>query len=245
MTAFRLVTFGGLALERSDGGPASVGTQRKALALLAVLAVAGPTGMTRDRLAALLWTESNAELALAATVACSDGGSVAPMASGATAQMAPSFEKSRGADAVRRPNPIDDAAAIAVGKAFDDAWNGGDAVRLASLYDDNAEFVSIIGAIMTGRAAIQAQHAFLFSGPFKGSRSASRVRRLVYLTGTTAVLDLDVELTGYVSLSPGIEPTRPGVLATRFKHQLSKHADEWRIATSQSTAIQPYVAPLL
>ncbi|MEO8564070.1 MAG: BTAD domain-containing putative transcriptional regulator [bacterium] len=63
MTAFRLVTFGGLAVERSDGAPASVGSQRKALALLAVLAVAGPTGVSRDRLAALLWPESNAERA--------------------------------------------------------------------------------------------------------------------------------------------------------------------------------------
>ncbi|MEO8564069.1 MAG: SgcJ/EcaC family oxidoreductase [bacterium] len=189
-------------------------------------------------------------LALAVSGACSDGhggrdgGSAAPTVAGETAQSAQPFEMTRGADAIRVSDPSEDAVVIAVGTAFDNAWNAADAARLAALYAERAEFVNILGSITTSRAAIQAQHAFLFSGPFKGSRSASVVRRLVYLTGTTAILDLDVELTGYVSLSPGIRPTRPGVLATRFKHLLAKHGGRWFIETTQSTAIQPPMAPL-
>jgi DNA-binding SARP family transcriptional activator/TolB-like protein len=66
---FRLRTLGGLALER-DGVPVeSASAQRKALALLAVLArsdgaaVGGAGGLDRERLMALFWPESNEERA--------------------------------------------------------------------------------------------------------------------------------------------------------------------------------------
>ena len=57
----RLSTFGGLVLQQ-DGqlhtGPAS---QRRRLALLAVIAAAGRRGVGRDKLLALLWPDSEAE----------------------------------------------------------------------------------------------------------------------------------------------------------------------------------------
>ena len=59
----RLNTFGGLVLQQ-DGqlhtGPAS---QRRRLGLLAVVAAAGPRGVSRDKLLALLWPDSEAEAA--------------------------------------------------------------------------------------------------------------------------------------------------------------------------------------
>lgn len=59
----RLVTFGGLALVR-DGvpqmGPAS---QRRRLALLALLAAAGKRGMSRDKLLGYLWPETDPDSA--------------------------------------------------------------------------------------------------------------------------------------------------------------------------------------
>ena len=57
----RLNTFGGLVLQQ-DGqlhtGPAS---QRRRLALLAVVAAAGQRGASRDKLLSLLWPDSDAE----------------------------------------------------------------------------------------------------------------------------------------------------------------------------------------
>jgi DNA-binding SARP family transcriptional activator len=59
----RLNTFGGLVLQQ-DGqlhtGPAS---QRRRLALLAIVAAAGRRGVSRDKLLALLWPDSEAEAA--------------------------------------------------------------------------------------------------------------------------------------------------------------------------------------
>ena len=56
---FRLGTFGGLALTDAAGKP--VIPQRRRLALLALLAVAGERGLTRDKVLAYLWSESASE----------------------------------------------------------------------------------------------------------------------------------------------------------------------------------------
>src|SRR4051812_7833200 len=56
-----LKTFGGLSVE-SDGIPGTgAAQQRKTLALLALLAVAGQRGLSRDKLIACLWPETDAE----------------------------------------------------------------------------------------------------------------------------------------------------------------------------------------
>ena len=53
----RLLTFGGLALERDDGPAPRLRPQR--LGILAVLAAAGDHGVSRERLAALFWPDSD------------------------------------------------------------------------------------------------------------------------------------------------------------------------------------------
>lgn len=56
-----LRTLGGLSVMR-DGAPATgAAAQRKTLALLALLAAAGETGVSRDKLIAVLWPESDAD----------------------------------------------------------------------------------------------------------------------------------------------------------------------------------------
>ena len=60
-----LRTFGGCHLERNGVRLDDVSSQRKALALLALLAHAGDRGITRDAAAALLWPESDEERARA------------------------------------------------------------------------------------------------------------------------------------------------------------------------------------
>ena len=58
---FRLRAFGGLGLQK-DGAPVEgAGAQRKALALLAVVAASREAGVGREKLAALFWPESDAE----------------------------------------------------------------------------------------------------------------------------------------------------------------------------------------
>ena len=56
---FRLRVLGGFALDERTGAPAPTLPKRRAQAALAVLAVCGDLGCTRERLLALLWPESD------------------------------------------------------------------------------------------------------------------------------------------------------------------------------------------
>lgn len=55
----QLRTFGGLTLQQDGGYISGVPTQRRHLALLALLAVAGDEGVSRERLLAYLWPEKD------------------------------------------------------------------------------------------------------------------------------------------------------------------------------------------
>jgi DNA-binding SARP family transcriptional activator len=55
----RLQTFGGVSLFRGDENLTGAVTQRLRLGILVLLASSGPTGLSRDKLQALLWPESD------------------------------------------------------------------------------------------------------------------------------------------------------------------------------------------
>jgi DNA-binding SARP family transcriptional activator len=57
----RINTFGGLSLRQGDAPLTGAPSQRRRLALLAVLAVAGKKGVSRDKLLAMLWPEGETE----------------------------------------------------------------------------------------------------------------------------------------------------------------------------------------
>ena len=59
----RLHTFGGVSLFRGDENLTGAVTQRRRLGILVLLAAAGSTGLSRDKLLAFLWPESDAESA--------------------------------------------------------------------------------------------------------------------------------------------------------------------------------------
>jgi serine/threonine-protein kinase len=56
----RLRTFGGLTLARGEESLTGAATQRRRLALLALLAVARQAGLSRDKVQGILWPESDA-----------------------------------------------------------------------------------------------------------------------------------------------------------------------------------------
>jgi DNA-binding SARP family transcriptional activator len=55
----RLQTFGGVSLFRGDENLTGAVTQRRRLGILVLLAASGPTGLSRDKLQAFLWPESD------------------------------------------------------------------------------------------------------------------------------------------------------------------------------------------
>lgn len=123
--------------------------------------------------------------------------------------------------------------------AWDAAWAAKDAAAYASNYAVDADWIAPTGAIATGRDEIRARHESLFAGPFATSTQTTEVRRTVFLTGGLAMVDLDVALTGYSGLPPGLQETAPGVLRVRVKWILVQDRGSWIIFAQQITAVAP------
>ena len=137
----------------------------------------------------------------------------------------------------RRHGDLEGVTAVAT--AWDAAWNAGDANAIGALFTDDAELVNGRGQVAVGANAILAQHAALFAGPFLGSHIQGTVRRITFLSPTSAVLDIDSQLTGYKYLPPGTVPSLPGMQRGRHKRVLVKRGGQWKIALMQITLIAP------
>jgi hypothetical protein len=86
-------------------------------------------------------------------------------------------------------NPPGQLPAIeALESAWEAAWEAKDAAAFAANYAEDAEFINPAGGIVPGRAAIRAQHALLFGGPFATSTLTVDARRIEFLTGTIAIV---------------------------------------------------------
>jgi uncharacterized protein (TIGR02246 family) len=127
-------------------------------------------------------------------------------------------------------------------ESLGDAWNAGDGVAYGNHYTADADFVNPLGNVVTGSAAIGATHVFLFNpvnGPFRGSTSSYVVRRLVALTGSLAIIDATVSLTGFAGTPPGLVHWEPGVVKTRHHMIVGRVNGKWMILAQQITAMQP------
>jgi uncharacterized protein (TIGR02246 family) len=119
------------------------------------------------------------------------------------------------------------------------SWASMDAHAYAANYAVDADFINPLGGILSGRQAIAATHVFLFNGPFAGSVQSGEVRRIVPLTGTLAIVDLNIFLTDFVALPPGLEPTGPNEVALRGRLVVAKNGPRWEILAQQMTRIAP------
>jgi hypothetical protein len=135
--------------------------------------------------------------------------------------------------------PRDIAEIEEIVSTLDQAW-GSDPVTYASVYAE-ADFVSPTGANLTTPAQITGLYTFLFTNVFGGSTRQSSIRKLTFLTGTVATLDIDARVTGFASLPPGVVPWQPGVVRALEKNVLVKRAGTWEIVQHQQTSVAPGV----
>lgn len=117
---FRLRTFGGLSVERGDGPLGGSAAQRRPLALLALLALAGERGVSREKLVGYLWPEKDEE-----------------RARHVLAQMLYRLRRELGAGAITSDGAVlrlDTAVLTADAMEFDDALERGDLDGAQALY---------------------------------------------------------------------------------------------------------------
>lgn len=134
----------------------------------------------------------------------------------------------------------------ALESAWETAWEEKDAAAFAALYAEDAEFINPAGGILPGRDAIARQHSLLFDpslcptcGGFATSTLIVDARRIEFLTGTIAIVFLDMTFAGFAGLPGGLRATEPGVLRGRITWVAEKLGGEWQIVSQQMTPFPP------
>lgn len=129
--------------------------------------------------------------------------------------------------------PTDGILEIIAGRTA--AWAAKDAAAYASAFAPDVRFINPAGALVFGRDAFRGVHVFLFNGPFAGSTLGLAVREIQFLTGTIAIVYLDLSITGYAFLPPGVTPPSDGVARARLTWAVEKRRGEWQILFAQIT----------
>jgi uncharacterized protein (TIGR02246 family) len=137
------------------------------------------------------------------------------------------------------PNQGDEAGVTALVTAWDAAWNAGDAAGLAATFVEDAEFINAMGKLFVGAEAIRAQHAITLAAQFRGSHTEGHIRRITFLSGTAAVVDVDNNLTRYEPDAPGSTTLRAVQQSGRHKRLVVKRGGVWRALLFQNTMVTP------
>ena len=172
-------------------------------------------------------------LVVLATPACNDE----PLSPGAGGSPDPE-SNAPSIPALARGSVQDREAIQAIVNTFDQAWTAGNPVVYAGQYADT-EWVGPDGTVLTDPAAITAVYTAVLTFVLPGTTRQSTIRKLTFLTGTIAVLDIDARVTG--PLPPGVVPWQPGTLRALEKNILVKRAGEWHIVKHQQTIVAPGV----
>jgi uncharacterized protein (TIGR02246 family) len=123
-------------------------------------------------------------------------------------------------------------------QAFAEAWNRRDAHALAMLFDEDAEFVNVVGLWWHDRAAIERAHAYGLTRIFNHS-TLKLVRTTVkHLRDDVAVVHARMRLTGQTPIE-GVEAPRPR--SNVFTFVVHRRGERWSCAAAHNTDVVPGV----
>src|SRR5688572_2219973 len=133
-------------------------------------------------------------------------------------------------DNARVENP-DDIAGV-----FVNAWNDRDADRLASVFDEDAEFVNVTGLWWHDRESIRKAHAYGLSRIFNHSTLRITQIKVKPLSDDIAVVHARMALTGQTPTT-GVVTPRPRM--TIFSFVVHRTRKGWRCASAHNTDVIP------
>ncbi len=119
---------------------------------------------------------------------------------------------------------------------FIKAWNLKDAKILASIFDEDAEFINVTGLWWHDRASIFEAHDYGLKVIFKDSELSLRKSKVKYLSDTIAVVNARVHLERQTSTKDKEAQARN----TIFTFVVHKNDEgNWSCASAQNTDIVP------
>ena len=131
-------------------------------------------------------------------------------------------------------SPLDTPESIA--RVFVEAWAQRDADKLASLFDEDAEFVNVTGLWWHDRAAIRKAHAYGFEHIFGTSTLRLVQLKVKSLSDDIAVVHAKVRLEGQTTVPDGGQTAQRNTILSFVVH---RRAERWSCASAQNTDIVP------
>lgn len=131
-------------------------------------------------------------------------------------------------------SPLDRPESIA--HVFVEAWARRDADKLASLFDEDAEFVNVTGLWWHDRAAIRKAHAYGFAQIFAASTLRLIQVRVKMLANDIAVVHAKLRLEGQTATPEAAGTAARTTILSFVVHQ---RAGNWSCASAQNTDIVP------
>jgi uncharacterized protein (TIGR02246 family) len=119
---------------------------------------------------------------------------------------------------------------------FIKAWNLKDANMLASIFDEDAEFINVTGLWWHDRNSIFKAHDYGLKVIFKDSELSLRKMKVKYLSDKIAVVNAQIHLEGQTDIEDKKAQAR-NTIFTFVVHQ--KEEGNWSCASAQNTDIVP------
>lgn len=131
-------------------------------------------------------------------------------------------------------SPLDTPESIPT--VFIEAWNNRDAYTLASLFDEDAEFINVTGLWWHTRKDIEKAHAYGLSTIFNQSTVTLIKTKVKYLTEGIAVVQAKMKISGQ---TPVGKVAQPGERRNIFTFVVHKQGNQWSCASAHNTDIVP------
>lgn len=119
---------------------------------------------------------------------------------------------------------------------FVEAWNERDPDRIASLFDEGAEFVNVTGRWWHGRASIRNAHAYGLERMFNESTLTADEVRVKHLSDAVAVVHARLNLSGQTAIG---SIKRPGSRTKIVSFVVHRVGETWLCASAQDTDVVP------
>lgn len=120
--------------------------------------------------------------------------------------------------------------------AFAAAWNERDANGIAALFDEDAEFVNVVGIWWHDREAVRRAHAYGLARIFNNSTLRVGSVRVRHMSDTIAVVHARMSLTGQTPVG-GV--ASPGARTNIFSFVVHRTPVGWSCASAHNTDVVP------
>lgn len=121
-------------------------------------------------------------------------------------------------------------------EAFVAAWNRRDASAIAALFDEDAEFVNVVGLWWHDRAAIERAHAYGLERIFPSSTLRLVRTTVKLLRDDVAVVHARMRLTGQTPID---NIDTPQARSTIFSFVVHRSDAAWSCASAHNTDVVP------